>query len=253
MADPLMRDTTVSAPGRKRGGAKQDSAAAPATDPTPRRASPKTLVEEVATKLRQAIFTGELKPGHRLIESELCASLGVSRAALREAIRVLQAEKLCETTPHRGAHVPILSWDDAEEIYHVRAMLEGEAAALAAVYRTPDNIDALKRALSRFGEAVHLHDPYQRIEATSQFYTELLRSSRNKVIAEMLFGLLARVNFLRARSMSRSGRAWLSYLEMTAIFEAIEASRPEAAREAAVRHVINARDTAKLTYARQDD
>lgn len=217
------------------------------------RVAPKTLVEEVATRLRQAIFCGELKPGHRLIESELCAAFGVSRPALREALRILQAEKLCETTPHRGAQIPILTWKDAEDIYHVRAMLEGEAAALAAIHSTPDDVDELRRALSKFGEAVHVHDPYRRVEATSQFYSQILRSSRNAVIEEMLLGLLARVNFLRARSMSLSGRAWQSYLEIGAIFEAVENGRPGAAREAAVQHVLNAREAAGIAYGKDLD
>src|SRR5437763_4551482 len=90
------------------------------------RVTPKSLVEEVKTKLKQAIFMGLLKPGDRLIEAELCASLGVSRPALREAIRGLEAEKLCETAPHRGAQVPVLSWKDAENLYHVRSLVECE-------------------------------------------------------------------------------------------------------------------------------
>ena len=244
----VTRQRAAGAPARARG---REASSAPGT-PHPR-VPAKTLVEEVATRLRQAIFSGELKPGHRLVENELCASLGVSRPALREAIRVLQAEKLCETTPYRGAQIPILTWKDAEDIYHVRAMLEGEAAALAATHSTPDDVDELRRALSKFGEAVHVHDPYRRVEATSQFYSRILRSSRNAVIEEMLLGLLARVNFLRARSMSLSGRAWQSYLEIAAIFEAVENGRPEAAREAAVRHVLKAQNAASMAYRRDLD
>ena len=212
--------------------------------------APRTLVEEVATKLRQAIFSGKLQPGHRLVEIELCATLGVSRPALREAFRVLQTEQLCEIMPHRGAQVATLSWKDAEDIYHVRAMLEGEAAALAATHITPEELNELRGALADFGKAVHTHDPHRRVEATSRFYAQVLRSSRNGVIEEMLLRLLARVNFLRSRSMSRSGRAWRSYLEITAILEAIESRRPEAAREAAVAHVRQAKDAAQALFAK---
>ena len=105
-----------------------------------------TLVEEVRRKLKEAIFTGVLKPGDRLIELELSASLGVSRPILREAIRGLQAERLCEITPHRGAQIPILSWTEAEQIYYTRALLEGEAAALCATNISNKAVDDLHSA-----------------------------------------------------------------------------------------------------------
>jgi DNA-binding GntR family transcriptional regulator len=212
------------------------------------RVTPKSLVEEVKTKLRQAIFMGLLKPGDRLIETELCASLGVSRPALREAIRGLEAEKLCEIAPHRGAQVPVLSWKHAEDLYHVRSLVESEAVALCAVNITDDGIVQLQASLERFKEATRRSDPYERVEATTEFYSVILKCSGNAVIEEVLMGLLARVNFLRARSMSIEGRAEKSYVEMAAIYDAIKVRDPKAARIAAERHVFNARETARSSY-----
>ncbi|WP_454918854.1 GntR family transcriptional regulator [Xanthobacter sediminis] len=212
------------------------------------RVSPKTLVEEVMQKLRMAIFTGLLKPGDRLIESELCVSLGVSRPALREAIRALQAERLCEITPHRGAQIPVLSWQDAQDIYHVRELLEGEAAALCAANISDEGIAAMKSALEKFGDAVRSFESYERVEATSLFYSILLKHAKNRVIEEIILGLLARINFLRSRSMSLPERARHSQREMEAIFTAIEARDPQAARAAAIQHVANARDAAWNAY-----
>jgi DNA-binding GntR family transcriptional regulator len=212
------------------------------------RVTPKSLVEEVKTKLKQAIFMGLLKPGDRLIETELCASLGVSRPALREAIRGLEAEKLCEIAPHRGAQVPTLSWKHAEDLYHVRSLMECEAVALCAVNITDDGIVQLQASLDRFKEATRRSDPYERVDATTEFYSVILKCSGNAVIEEILMGLLARVNFLRARSMSIEGRAEQSYVEMDAIHDAIKVRDPKAARIAAERHVFNARETARSSY-----
>lgn len=191
---------------------------------------------------------GLLKPGDRLVEAELCASLGVSRPALREAIRGLEAEKLCEITPHRGAQIPVLSWRDAEELYHVRSLVECEAVALCAANINADGVIALKKALDRFGEAARKADGYQRVDATTEFYSVILKSSGNSVIEGILMGLLARVNFLRARSMSVDGRSKQSYAEMVAIYEAIRMKDPKAARLAAQTHVAKARETARSSY-----
>jgi DNA-binding GntR family transcriptional regulator len=216
------------------------------------RVTPKSLVEEVKTKLKQAIFMGLLKPGDRLIEAELCASLGVSRPALREAIRGLEAEKLCETAPHRGAQVPVLSWKDAENLYHVRSLVECEAVALCAANITDKGITQLQAALHRFKKATRGSDPYERVEATTEFYSVILKCSDNAVIEEILMSLLARVNFLRSRSMSIEGRARKSYVEMAAIYGAIKKRDPKAARIAAERHVLNARETARTSFSKSE-
>jgi DNA-binding GntR family transcriptional regulator len=212
------------------------------------RVTPSTLVEEVRKKLKEAIFTGLLKPGDRLIEADLCNSLGVSRPALREAIRGLHAERLCEITPHKGAHIPILTWNDAEQIYHTRALLEGEAAALCAANISNDGIDDLEVALQRFGEAVNIDDPYQKVEATAQFYSNILKHSGNAVIEEVLLSLLARVTFLRARSMSVHGRSKQSFIEMKKMLSAIKKRDPELARLAARDHVLKAKEAARVSY-----
>ncbi|MFG1463712.1 GntR family transcriptional regulator [Xanthobacter sp. DSM 24535] len=212
------------------------------------RVSPKTLVEEVIQKLRMAIFSGLLKPGDRLIESELCVSLGVSRPALREAIRCLQAERLCDITPHRGAQIPVLSWQDAQDIYHVRELLEGEAAALCAVNISEEGILSMQNALKQFSDAVNSFEAYVRVEATSLFYSILLKNAKNRVIEEIILGLLARINFLRSRSMSLPERARHSLREMEAIYLAIKDRNPEAARAAAIAHVAQAREAARNAY-----
>lgn len=215
------------------------------------RVTPKSLVEEVKIKLKQAIFRGLLKPGDRLIEAELCSSLGVSRPALREAMRGLEAERLCEITPHRGAMIPILSWRDAEALYHVRSLVECEAVALCASNITHEGISQLKDALDHFNEAARGADPFQRVEATTEFYSVILKYSGNSVIEEILMHLLARVNFLRSRSMSVEGRAKQSQVEMAAIYSAIKKRDPKAARRAAETHVLKARENARTSYFKE--
>ena len=213
------------------------------------RMSPRLLVDDVAQKMRELIFSGALRPGDRIVETDLSKLLGVSRPLLREAIRTLQAERLCIVTPHRGAHIPMLEWTDAVKIYDVRELLEGEACALCATAIREDELRELEQALMRFGDAVSAEAPVDRVEATRQFYAIILRACGNPIIEELLQGLLARVSFLRAQSMHRPGRAPFSYAEMNAIYEAIRDRDADHAREAAIRHVRNARDAARAAFA----
>ena len=96
------------------------------------RVLPKTVQQITVEKLRGAILSGMFKPGERLLEAQLCEMLGVSRPSVREALRSLEAERLVTLVPNKGPHIPIVTWEQATEIYQVRALLESEAAARAA-------------------------------------------------------------------------------------------------------------------------
>jgi DNA-binding GntR family transcriptional regulator len=212
------------------------------------RVSRRTVQQEVVEKLRHAILSGVFMPGRRLIETDLCTSLGVSRPSLREAMRSLHAERLIEIVPNRGPQVPVLSWRDAEEIYEVRELLEGEAAARCALAISPPEFSLLAEQLEAFRRASRANDAAARITTASEFYAIILRNCGNKIIEQVEAGLLARINFLRAQSMSLPGRAKQSYTEMNAVFTAIKNRDQKEARKVARQHVINARNAAKKAF-----
>jgi GntR family transcriptional regulator, trigonelline degradation regulator len=212
------------------------------------RVSPKTVQRQAADKLRSAIVAGMFKPGDRLVEADLCTLLGVSRPSVREALRSLEAEKLVALTPNRGFFVPTLSWNEAEEIYKVRALLESEAAALFTTRAASADLKTMRAALSEFRGSIKSDDRILQVTSTRQFYEPILSRCGNRIIQEILHGLMARITFLRARSMSRAGRAKFSLREMTKIFDAIKSGDAEKARAAAREHVENACVAARLAY-----
>lgn len=212
------------------------------------RISPRTVQQQSVEKLRGAIVDGVFKPGDRLVEADLCEMLGVSRPSIREALRSLEAERLIDIIPNRGPQIPVLTWEHASEIYQVRALLEGEAAFITSQKATADDLKLMQASLVAFGKAVRAHDRKAEVTSTAEFYAHILRVCGNRIIEETLVGLLARVNFLRGRSMSLPGRAKFSLQEMKAIFEAIEAGDGDAARGAAIKHVENARRSANAAY-----
>jgi len=85
------------------------------------------LGERIADQLRQLILDGELAPGTPLVEIALAAELGVSRAPVREALRILGLDGLVETVPYRGTTVRGLHRRDVEELHRMRALHEGFA------------------------------------------------------------------------------------------------------------------------------
>ncbi|MFC0385674.1 GntR family transcriptional regulator [Muricoccus vinaceus] len=209
------------------------------------RIAPQGVQSQAVDRLREAIVSGHFLPGQRLVEAELCRALGISRGSVREALRRLEGERLVLMTPNRGPSVTELSWEEAAQIYDVRALLEGEAAALSATRATEAQREAMAAALADFDAAAAAADAPARIASTARFYAAMLSGCGNAVIEDVLRGLHARINLLRSRSMSREGRAAESALEMRSILQAIASRAPEAARLAAVKHVQAAREAAR--------
>lgn len=103
-----------------------------------------TLQYKVTTKLREVILKGEFKWGDRLIQEEWAAKLGVSRMPIRDALRQLEIEGLVRIEPRRGAIVIPITAEDIEEIYHLRALLEGEALERSIPYLEQEDLQTLE-------------------------------------------------------------------------------------------------------------
>jgi len=211
--------------------------------------SAQSVQGQAVRKLREAIVTGVFQPGDRLIEAELCQRLGISRPSVREALRSLEAERLVTIVPNKGPMIPILTLDAAREIYSVRALLEGEAAALFAERASAPVIAHMRQSLDAFDAAVKAGNLSQQVEATREFYEPMLSGCGNQIIFEILDSLMARITFLRSKSMSLTGRAQKSSKEMRAMWKAIAAHDAEAARSAAVSHVHCACEAAIKAYS----
>ncbi|GAB2890324.1 hypothetical protein GCM10027093_26670 [Paraburkholderia jirisanensis] len=215
--------------------------------------TPQTVLLQTTLKLREAIMQGHFAPGERLVELTLCERIGVSRTTVREALRRLESERLVTNIPNRGPSVAIISRSEADQIYHVRKLLEGEAAALFAALASAEQIAELDRALRSFEAAVKNESAVDRVRSTSEFYEVILNGCGNLVIHEVLGSLLARINVLRAKSMANPGRAKLSLAEMRRILNAVTKRDADAARIAAEAHVMAARDAAQLALGSSGD
>ncbi len=89
------------------------------------------LRDVVFNTLRDAILTGKLLPGERLMELQLASRLGVSRTPIREAIRMLELEGLAVTMPRKGAEVARMTEKDMEDVLQIRKALDELAVGLA--------------------------------------------------------------------------------------------------------------------------
>lgn len=111
------------------------------------------LVERVRTRLRQAILDGALPPGDRLVEADLAAQLGVSRAPVRDALRMLEHDGLVTANGRRGRFVTVLSARDAWEVYTLREALEAMAVGIVARSCPPEVLDRAEGIVEEMHQA----------------------------------------------------------------------------------------------------
>jgi DNA-binding GntR family transcriptional regulator len=196
-----------------------------------------TVRAMVAQKLREAIMSGALKPGQRLVERELCEMMGVSRPSIREALRLLEADGLVNTVPHRGPVVSTISLEEAKQLYAARAVLEGFAGRECARLRDPAVVRRIGDALVKLKAASARSDLVASLEAKTEFYAALIGGCHNSFIERMLKPLHDRITLLRITSMSQPKRINKSLREVTAILRAIQSGDADLAERCCVDHV----------------
>jgi len=204
-----------------------------------------TLIDQSVRKLRNAIMSGELLPGQKLVEAKLGRDLDISRASLREALRVLEAERLIQLLPNRGPSVAKLNYDDIVEIHDVWAMLTGEALYNFTELAGAEDLSQLDGVLKRLNDSITVGASLDQLEAINAFFAIVMAKCGNRVLAETVFGLLSRVNFLRAQAILRPGWAALFAKEMAEIVAAVRSRSPDASRAATRRHIDSACAAAK--------
>lgn len=190
--------------------------------------------------LRLAIEKGELAPGSRLVEREICEAFGVSRPLVREALRRLESEGLARPLPLGGLAVTVMNLEEAMQIYAVRKELEGLAATLFVESASSEDRDLLRQTVNELTAAHRAGDGDKLLDAKSVFYQILARGSNNDVLQNMLDNLHGRIRLLRGTSLAMPGRTECMVQELTKIAQAIFEGDSKKARSTTEQHVENA-------------
>lgn len=189
------------------------------------------LREVIYETLREAIRSGVLEAGERLMEIQIAEELGVSRTPVREATRRLEAEGLVVMIPRRGTYVADMSLRDVSDVFEIREALEALAVGLAAKRITEDEMEELERMMVEFDEVVTRGDVDRLVELDIRFHAKIYEASRNVRLVSILSNLREQMTSFRMTSMSVPGRMKKTMEEHRAIVEALgERDAKEAAK-----------------------
>lgn len=213
---------------------------------------PAPLRHQVARLLREDILDGVYAPGERLLEGTMCASYGVSRTVVREALRQLETERLVTVLAHRGPIVTVLTADDIKCVYDVRRVLEGLAGELFARTASAEQAEALVAHLTEMEVSYVRGTVKTREQAKERFYELLLDGAGNEVLAADLSTVHARIALFRRYAFVDDARVRHSFDELRAIVEAAAVARdPEEARRRCEHHIAVAGRLAMEEYERR--
>ena len=206
-----------------------------------------SLVDTVHMQLRERVILGEIEGGDMLVESQLAKEFGVSKTPVREALVRLSQEGYVEVIPRQGYQVTAICVKDIHEVYELRAVLEPEAAALAAQRATPEEHTAFRAEMGELSIELESKDgPVTTLDVMAlddAFHMGIANLTGNRRLAAAIKRLLREAMRLRFTDPHESPEGMLSEGHTTgAILEAVGKGKATTARQLMLEHIEQSKE-----------
>ena len=199
------------------------------------------LSDQIIDVLRKRIIAGGFDSGAPIRQDALAAELGVSKIPLREAFAKLEQEGLIVSHANRGYFVSPLSIEEALDVFDLRLKLEPSAVAEASTRLGSEEIEATRRALAEFNEAIAENRPTSG-ELNREFHIALARPCRRPVTLQ----IIERLHFISERytvkHLGGNGRDEREVAMHRDLYNAWATAQAERAESLATRHILSTRD-----------
>jgi DNA-binding GntR family transcriptional regulator len=147
---------------------------------------PVTLRHRIVEVIRQAITSGDLGPGDRVVELQLAKQLGVGNTAVREALFELERAGLVTRIPNKGSFITKMTWEDAQQVFRIRKELESLAVELAVERISAADLDTLQGFVDGMRTAAETSDFERFYQNDIEFHRTLWRLSQNRYLTNIL-------------------------------------------------------------------
>lgn len=209
------------------------------------------LHEEVADYLREMIVSGDLIAGERLHLNELAEALGVSLTPLREAIKVLAAERLVDLKPNRGARVAPLRVDETRALFEVMSGIEALAAELACERMTPEQLDALEDRHAAMREHFERGEKAAYFNLNRQIHDMIVEFAGNPILIHTRAQLAVRAERARRLSVEAGRQRAMALDDHDELMVALRGRDAVTARRVWRRHLLRSgEETCEVLRAR---
>jgi len=165
------------------------------------------LADEVADRIREAVFSGVYAPGAQLREVELSGVMEVSRGPVREALRVLEREGLVHCAWHRGTTVTTLSPEDIAELDTLRGALEDLAVRRLVERASDEDLAALDKVAARMERAA---DEHEMVRLDIAFHDAVFAAAGHRRLADAWDGIRCQVHLFLLTRIGRDSEGYLT-------------------------------------------
>jgi DNA-binding GntR family transcriptional regulator len=193
--------------------------------------------------IKERILDLSYGAGERLSETRIAAELGLGRSPVRTALARLKSEGWIAVTPQSGTYVLSPSEKDIEEVAELRVLLEMHVSRLAALKIPDSELARLRRAFNKLRRDEEYLEEFLAFDA--MVHAAIYRAADNGLIESILTNLKDKVQWIRRTNAVTGSRLKLSYDEMQAVLEALEARDPELVAARMATHIRNAADFRK--------
>jgi DNA-binding GntR family transcriptional regulator len=180
------------------------------------------LHEDVVSRIRAILLDGDIAPGARIPERDLCDRLQISRTPLREALKVLAAEGLVQLLPNRGARAARLTDKDVRDLFEVCQGLEALAGELACERITDADIAAVAGAHAAMAQHYRDRDLAQYYRCNRAIHEAIVAAAGNPVLAALYTSVTARIRRARYVAPMKPHRWAQALAEHEAILNALQ-------------------------------
>ncbi|MCG5216412.1 GntR family transcriptional regulator [Streptosporangium sp. KLBMP 9127] len=167
------------------------------------------LADEVADRIREAIFAGVYAPAAQLREVELAGALEVSRGPVREALLRLEQEGLVRSTWHRGTTVTTLSPEDVAELDSLRGALEQLAVRLVITHASDEVLATVEKAAQRME---HAEDEHAMVRRDIAFHDAVYTATGHRRLQEAWQAIRSQVHLFLLTRIGLSSEGYLSHI-----------------------------------------
>jgi len=195
------------------------------------------LKQQIEARLKQAILDGAFAPGQQLVEGEIARQFGVSRSPVREAIQDLQRQGYVVKKPRRGTFVTELTPQAVVEIYTLRVLLEGYAAAIAAASCPPEALQRMHVLVGDMEQAMRSSNLVAFSEADLEFHSVLCYATGHQRLISLSQCLRPEMGFHIVLSRYSLTEIENLFRQHSLMLAAIEAGDSSQARQIIQQHV----------------
>ncbi|MDD5204959.1 MAG: GntR family transcriptional regulator [Desulfobacterales bacterium] len=199
----------------------------------------KSIAMRIYEGLRNAIIRGELKPGERIIESDLGNMFNVSRSPIRDALRMLALDGFAEIIPYRGTIISSIHEKDLKEHFEIKGMVEGFSAWIGAKRFEEAELLELEAVLDQIETYKKKDDLHGVLECNFLFHRAVVDKVGNTKLSKYYDSLAQSIRRYGTIGLTDRTKWGITCQEHREIFEAIKKRQPAIAEEKSRRHALN--------------